>query len=182
MVLGLAPLKGWAQVGPWQITQATAGLGQGGPALLSFLNYSAARSAPPDFVYQVLKNARSLQDQGLPPSPYLLKANEGLAKGVPHQKMAPILKETQDQTLRAGRWVDQAVARGWKVKSPGQRRRLAQEYQWALLNQIPPAGKVPQETHPEPSGWGDSDKREAAKGHSNDPPRAFGTQKEAAKT
>lgn len=138
---GLCTLA-WAQATPWGIAQEVAGLYTGGPALTSFLQQSTARNTDPAVTYQVLKNARRLQARGLPTEPYLLKANEGLAKGVSPQRLKLGLGRTQRQTEMAGRLVDRAIARGAVVDSPQARRKTVQEFQWALLNQTSPRDLV----------------------------------------
>lgn len=128
-----------AQVSSWEILSQTARLHSGGPALLNFLEKSGKGKSDPQLTMEVLQNANRLQEEGLPVDPYLLKANEGLAKGVAPQKIAPALVKTEKQIRTAGKWVQES---DWEQRgdfSPLQRRQIIQEYQWALLNGVPPS-------------------------------------------
>ena len=121
----------------WMIVAETLQLLNSGPALGAFLQKSNQRAADPAFVYGVLHNARQLNDRGLPVAPYLLKANEGLAKGIPPVQIRPALEKTRQQTEEAELLVNESQARGLVFSNPQQRRMAIQEYQWALLNQTP---------------------------------------------
>ena len=126
-----------AQTDP-EINREAAALGGEGPALRSFLARSTAQGVPRDFVLDVLKEARGLEAQGIPAEPYLLKANEGLAKGISPQKIRPALQQTQHRGETAARLVDDAVARGARVESPQSRRKANLQFQSALLNGVSP--------------------------------------------
>lgn len=123
--------------GPWAIAAQALQITTATPALLGFLQKSGQQGADPDFVYGVLGEARRLQDRGLPPDSYLLKANEGLAKGISPAGMDPALNRTRRETEMAGSLVAEAQGRGWSFQNPGERLRTIQEFQWALLNQTP---------------------------------------------
>jgi hypothetical protein len=127
----------FGQASSLQVAQQAALLGTESPALSAFLQRSASRGASPDFVLQVLQNAKKMQEKGLPIEPYLLKANEGLAKGVPPQKIFPALSQTQKQLELADHLVQRAVDRGAVVDSPQERQEATLRFQKALLNQIP---------------------------------------------
>jgi len=134
----LFPRVSLAQISPWKIAGLAVQIGTGGAALASFLNQSAARNTPTPFTNQVLLNAKDLQNQGLPTSPYLLKAGEGMVKGVPPRRIQTALKKTYRQTRVAGGLTDQAVQAGWVEDSPTVRQQLFQDYRWALASGIPP--------------------------------------------
>jgi len=134
----LIPTASLAQVSPWKIAALALQIPTGGSALASFLNHSAKQKSDPIFVQQVLYQAKGLQDRGFPTRPYLLKADEGLSKGIPPGRINRALKTTQRQTFTAGRFANQAIAKGWVHDSAQVRRELTQRYQWALLNGVPP--------------------------------------------
>jgi hypothetical protein len=138
-LLGLGGGEARAAANPWMIAAQVLQLLNAGPALPAFLQKSAASGTNPDFTYGVLQNAHGLQEQGLPPEAYLLKANEGLAKGYPPPKILPALHQTRRQTEQAGALVREAEGRGWTFPDPMSRTRSIQEFQWALMNQTPPS-------------------------------------------
>lgn len=123
-----------AQVSPWQLATQAGSIHTGGKALQVFLDQSGKRGTDPETVSQVLREAQKLEARGLPTESYLLKANEGLSKGVSPQQMSRGLYQSREQTELAGRLVDQAIAKGVKVDSPAERRRVVQQYQWGLMN------------------------------------------------
>lgn len=124
----------------WMIAAQALRLLNAGPALGAFLQKSAQRGVDPNFVYGVLQNARELDERGLPTEPYLLKANEGLAKGIPPTQIRPALEGTRRWTERAESLVDGAQARGLVFSNPQQRRLAIQEYQWVLMREGPYPG------------------------------------------
>lgn len=136
-------------VSPWMIAAETLQLLNSGPALPAFLQKSAQRNTDPNFVYGVLHNAHQLNERGLPTGPYLLKANEGLAKGIGPAQIRPALEAARRQTELAESLVSEAQARGLVFSNPQQRQRAVQEYQWGLQGfSAPPAwgthgGKYP---------------------------------------
>ena len=140
-----------AQANPWQIAMMALQIPSGGQPLLSFLQHSAKRGTSSHFVAEVLRESKDLQDRDLPPQGYLLKADEGLAKGVPPDAMQAALLQTSRQSRVAGQWVDRAVARGWIPDRPQDRRSMAERYRWALVNGVSP-GKLARITLADPPG------------------------------
>jgi hypothetical protein len=122
---------------PWQVAQETAVSGDKA-ALQGFLEQSRRRGASPEFVQEVLGEARRMEARGLPSGPYLLKASEGLAKGVEPTRMRPALGETERRIQTADDLVKRAVSRGATVRSPEDRREATLRMQRALLNQVSP--------------------------------------------
>lgn len=139
LLLGLAaagPLRGQ---GDAQIAREAAALGAPSPALSAFLAKSAASGVPRDFTLGVLKEAQALEARGIPSEPYLLKANEGLAKGVPPAKLEPALRQSRQRGERAAALVDRAVPDGAAdLRSPARRAAILQ-VQSAMLNGKSPA-------------------------------------------
>lgn len=124
-----APLR--AQVDP-EIARQAAALSEG-PALSAFLARSSASGVSDDFVLGVLQEARNLEARGIPAEPYLLKANEGLAKGIAPEKIAPALRQTRQRGESALEIVDRAVPSAAGLPS-AERRRAILQVQSALLN------------------------------------------------
>ena len=81
-----------------EIAQEAAALGPKTPALKALL---ARQGENKDFVLETLHGARDLKAQGLPTEPYLLKANEGLAKGIPTKRILSALKDSRKRTETA---------------------------------------------------------------------------------
>lgn len=153
-----------SQATPWMIATETLQLLNSGPALPAFLQKSAQRGSEPNFVYGVLHESRQLNERGLPPEPYLLKANEGLAKGISPSQIRPALEGTRRQTEQAEVLVNEAQFRGLVFSNPQQRRLAIQEYQWGLRgfsappfrSGVPPPGLMKEgkdKKSPGP-GWG----------------------------
>jgi hypothetical protein len=103
-----------------------------GPALQAFLKRSREGQVDPQFTAEVLNRAKALEDQGLPAEPYLLKANEGLAKRVPPKQMAPALEATTARTRSAAALADEAMKRG-ATASPQARRQAILQFQSELM-------------------------------------------------
>ncbi|MCC6272430.1 MAG: hypothetical protein IT572_03085 [Deltaproteobacteria bacterium] len=139
LFLGLAaaaPLR--AQRDP-DIAREAAALGAPNPALGAFLAKSATAGVPRDFTLEVLKEAQALEARGIPSEPYLLKANEGLAKGVPPAKLEPALRQTRQRGESAAALVDRAVPGGVAdLRAPARRAAILQ-VQSAMLNGKSPA-------------------------------------------
>ncbi len=109
------------------------------PALASFLQQSQSRGAPPEFVQEVLGEARSLQERGIPAEPFLTKASEGLVKGMSPERIRPAIHKTRQQLEQGDQWVNRAVAAGATMPSPEERRSAISQYQKALMVGVGPA-------------------------------------------
>jgi hypothetical protein len=132
--------KLWAQsVSPWNRAQSLALLGEPSPAMATLLSRHQAAGGNPAFLSQVVREARELQLQGLPTQGFLLKANEGYAKRIPLERLNTGLQRARSQTVQAGKWIDGAVARGWKPNSPQERLAAIQSTQRALASGLDPA-------------------------------------------
>lgn len=110
------------------LDRQAAQLQEQGPALQTFLRRSREDQVDPAFASEVLTKAKALEEQGLPAEPYLLKANEGLAKRIPPKKMEPALQNTDGQIRSAAGLADDAVKRGASA-SPEARRRAILQFQ-----------------------------------------------------
>lgn len=139
LFLGLATAAPLRAQGDPQIARAAAALGAPSPALSAFLAKSATAGVPRDFILGVLREAQTLEARGIPSEPYLLKANEGLAKGVPPAKLEPALRQTRQRGESAAALVDRAVPDGVAdLRSPARRAAILQ-VQSAMLNGKSPA-------------------------------------------
>ncbi len=139
LLFGLAAAAPARAQGDPEIAREAAALGASSPALGAFLAKSSAQGVPRDFTLGVLKEARALEARGIPSEPYLLKANEGLAKGIPPEKIAPALRQTRRRGETAAALVDRTVpGEAAEFKSPARRRAILQ-VQSALLNGSSPA-------------------------------------------
>ena len=107
--------------------------GANGSALRAFLARSSDPSVPRDFVANVLQEARDLEARGIPSEPYLLKANEGLAKGIAPAKITPVLGQTRRREEAAAAWVDR-MGEGSPEKDASARRAAILQVQAAMLN------------------------------------------------
>lgn len=114
------------------LNRRAAQLQEQGPALQAFLQRSREGQVDPQFTAEVLNRAKALEDQGLPAEPYLLKANEGLAKKVPSKQMAPALEATTARTRSAASLADEAMKRG-ATASPQARRQAILQFQSELM-------------------------------------------------
>ncbi|MFO1518730.1 MAG: hypothetical protein U1F57_03555 [bacterium] len=126
-----------AQTSPADLARYAEAFGEEKPFAQSFIEKAQRKGSDPRFMMEVLGQAKSMRDQGLPAEPYLLKANEGLAKGVAAPQMLPALRNTQKQTETAGDLVHRALERGAVSPSPQSQRQAVLNYQRALLNQVP---------------------------------------------
>jgi len=118
-----------------ELAREAAPLGAESPALKALLAREAADPNSRDLVLETLRGARELKSQGLPTEPYLLKANEGLAKGLPPKKILPAMQESRRRTETAAGLVDSAFAKEAGF-SPQARLRAILEMQGALLNGV----------------------------------------------
>lgn len=116
----------------WPYLQSLALLGEASPALGAFLSRAQQGGVEAKFRDHVILEAQDIQRRGMPAEPYLLKANEGLAKRVGVTQMSSALKRTRGQTVEAARWVDQEIVRGAGVTSPRDRLETIQVYQSVL--------------------------------------------------
>lgn len=123
--------KAFAQENP-AIAREAESLGAS-PALQSFLKRSRERRVSEDFVLGVLREARQMKAQGEPHEALLLKANEGLAKGIAPRSMGPALLETKGRIRQAAQLVDAAVASGAQEVTPQSRLKAIEHYRQALL-------------------------------------------------
>ncbi len=82
---------------------------QSSPAFQALVQRRDRGEVPANFVSEVEKEAGQLQAKGLPVEPYLLKANEGIAKRVPPKKIYPALKTSKQQTEIAGELFEKAA-------------------------------------------------------------------------
>jgi hypothetical protein len=105
------------------LDRQAAQLQEQGPALQAFLKRSREGQVDPAFASEVLSRAKALEDQGLPTEPYLLKANEGLAKKVGAKRMAPALDQTVSRTRNAAAIVDKSTP---GVSADSRRRAILQ--------------------------------------------------------
>ncbi len=134
LLLGLAAAAPLRAQGDSEIARQAAAFGAPSPALSAFLTKSAAAGVSRDFTLEVLKEAQALEARGIPSEPYLLKANEGLAKGVPPAKLAPALRQTRQRGESAAALVDRVVpGRAADLRSPARRAAILQ-VQSAMLN------------------------------------------------
>ena len=116
-----------------EVERQAAALQEQGPALQSFLRRNREGQVDSQYSAEILRGAKALEDQGLPSEPYLLKANEGLAKRVGPKQLAPALQSTSARTREAATLVDGAVAQGASA-SPESRRRAILQFQSALMS------------------------------------------------
>lgn len=126
-----APASARAQAD--DLDRQAAQLQEQGPALQAFLKRSREGQVDPQFTAEVLGRAKALEDQGLPAEPYLLKANEGLAKRVPPKRMAPALEAATARTRSAAALADEAMMRG-ATASPEARRQAILQFQSELMS------------------------------------------------
>ena len=119
-----------------EVESQAAGLQEQGPALQAFMQRSRQGQVDPAFASEVLRGAKALEDQGLPAEPYLLKANEGLAKRVAPPKILPALGETGTRIRSAAELIDGTVARGASA-TPESRRQAILQLQSALMSGRP---------------------------------------------
>jgi len=139
LFLGLATAAPLRAQGDPEIAREAAALGAPTPALSAFLAKSQASGVPRDFTLGVLKEAQALEARGIPSEPYLLKANEGLAKGVPPAKLEPALRQTRQRGESAAALVDRsAPGQAANLRSPARRAAILQ-VQSAMLNGKSPA-------------------------------------------
>jgi hypothetical protein len=72
------------------------------PALQALLHRQEKGEASKEFVSQVVHEAEGLRSKGLPAEPFLLKANEGIAKQASPKKISKALNRSKVQTELAG--------------------------------------------------------------------------------
>lgn len=132
------PMAAAGPDGAWPWFQDMALLGEPSPALQGFLAQSRQRGASPEFVRQVVGEAQSLKFHNLPVEPYLLKANEGLAKKISPAHITPALGQTRRRTEVAGRLVDQALLGSGHPPSQQERFQAIRDFQGALQGGVPP--------------------------------------------
>lgn len=133
--LGVASLLR-AQADP-EIAREAAALGEDSPALKALVEREAEDPSSRELILEAFRGAKELQSQGLPTEPYLLKANEGLAKGMSPKKILPALQESRHRMETAAAVVDSVSPKGAGL-SPQARQRAILEMQGALLNGVSP--------------------------------------------
>ncbi len=128
----------YAQSQLWSLVSSSLQLLEVGPALPSFLKKSSAHSLDEQQTLHVLQNAQYLQSQGYPPGPYLLKANEAIAKGAPPQALRSALAQSWQKNQQAGKLTQKALSRGWAPNDLQHRQYWTQYFYRALDQNIAP--------------------------------------------
>ncbi len=128
----------YAQTQIWSLVSTALQLLEVGPPLPSFLKKSTDYSQDDQQTLQILQNAQYLQNRGYPPGPYLLKANEAIAKGASPQRLHTALAQSWQKNQQAGQLSQRALSRGWAPNDLQHRQYWTQNFYRALDQGIAP--------------------------------------------